>query len=140
MVYRQLAEELVNSLAFQRMPPEQSGQISRGERGILSYLSFGRNGALAGEISRDLGLSTGRTAIALKNLEKKGLIVRAYAEHDRRCVVVRVTDAGRAAAQSFRREAITAIEGMLVQLGERDAREYVRIMKRILAMNAEQEQ
>ena len=87
--------------------------------------------SVSGEISRDLGITTGRTAIALKGLEKKGLVRRAPSETDRRCVNVRITPAGREAAEAFRRHVLESIERMLRELGEDDAREYVRIVSRI---------
>jgi len=131
MDYRTLAEQLLRALAFQSMPLEESKQLSIGERGILNYLCFYRDDALSGEISRDLGITTGRTAIALKGLEKKGMICRSASETDRRCVNVRITQAGREAAESFRTQVLESIERMLRELGADDAREYVRIVSRI---------
>ena len=91
MNYKPLAQELLDSMTFRKLPTERSGHISSGERGILSYLCYINDGAFAGEISREVGISTGRTAIALKNLEKKGFITRSVSESDRRCVRVCIT-------------------------------------------------
>ncbi|MGN0802767.1 MAG: MarR family winged helix-turn-helix transcriptional regulator [Candidatus Faecivicinus sp.] len=134
MDYRALAEELLAAMAYQTMPTEEPKQLSVGERGILNYLHYHNNDAFAGEISRDLGITTGRTAIALKNLEKKGLIQRSASETDRRCVVVRITEAGSQAAEAFRLRVLDSVEDVLRALGERDAPEYVRLVKRIAAM------
>lgn len=135
MDYRRLAEELLDSMVYQTMPAEEPKQLSGGERGILYYLHLHNDEALAGEISRDLGLTTGRTAIALKNLEKKGLILRTTSEHDRRCVIVSITPEGTAAAEGYRADVLDSIERILSRLGEADALEYVRIIKRIVAAN-----
>ena len=134
MNYKSLAQELLESMTFRKLPTERSGHVSSGERGILSYLCFTNDGAFAGEISREVGISTGRTAIALKNLEKKGLIQRSASETDRRCVVVRITEAGSQAAEAFRLRVLDSVEDVLRALGERDAPEYVRLVKRITAL------
>ena len=135
MDYRPLAEELLNSMTFRKLPTEKSGHISSGERGILSYLYIIKDGAFAGEISREVGITTGRTAIALKNLEKKGLITRTISETDRRCVKVSITPKGTGHVLALRRHTLEILELMLNWLGEEDARTYVRIMKRLLSAN-----
>lgn len=131
MDYNALAEELLTSMAFRKMPVEHS-KHSSGEQGILLYLHNVRDGVLSGELSRDLGITTGRTAIALKDLEKKGLVSRSVSQTDRRCVVVHITEQGRNAALEFRRHALNALANTLACLGEEDARTYVRLIKKIL--------
>lgn len=138
MEFRTLAEDLLRTMAYQKMPMEKPNQMSVGERGILNYLRYVRDGALAGDLSRDLGITTGRTASALKSLEKKGLIARDAAEDDRRCVVVHITLSGVEAAESLRKEVLEHTELMLRTLGEDDARAYVRIVKRIVEFQIEQ--
>lgn len=134
MDYRALAMEMLEGMAFQKMPTEKQSQMSSGERGILSYLRYVKDGAFAGELSRDLGVTTGRIAVALKNLEKKGMIARSAGEKDRRCVVVRITPEGIRAAEAFYDHVLDATQRMLEALGEQDAREYVRIVRRIAGM------
>ncbi len=138
MEFRTLAEDLLRTMAYQKMPMEKPNQMSVGERGILNYLRYVRDGALAGDLSRDLGITTGRTASALKSLEKKGLIARDAAEDDRRCVVVHITPSGVEAAESLRKVVLEHTELMLRTLGEDDARAYVRIVKRIVEFQIEQ--
>ena len=138
MEFRTLAEDLLRTMAYQKMPMEKPNQMSVGERGILNYLRYVRDDALAGGLSRDLGITTGRTASALKSLEKKGLIARDAAEDDRRCVVVHITPSGVEAAESLRKEVLEHTELMLRTLGEDDARAYVRIVKRIVEFQIEQ--
>ena len=138
MEFRTLAEDLLRTMAYQKMPMEKPNQMSVGERGILNYLRYVRDGALAGDLSRDLGITTGRTASALKSLEKKGLIARDAAEDDRRCVVVHITPSGVEAAESLRKEVLEHTALMLRTLGEDDARAYVRIVKRIVEFQIEQ--
>jgi len=133
MNYSILAEDLLLSMARRKLPTERSGHISSGEIGILSYLAFKGEGALSGEISREVGISTGRTAIALKNLEKKGYVRRSHSSKDRRCVLVSITEQGSEYAQSVRDYTLKVIESMLEYLGPEDAESYVRILKRLLS-------
>ena len=131
MDYHALAEDLLGSIIYRTMPTEKPRQLSIGERGILNYLHFHRDGVLSGELSRDLGITTGRTAVTLRTLERKGLIRRSASPADRRCVIVCITDEGAAAAEDFRRNVLSSMEYVLRSLGEEDALEYVRIVKRI---------
>ncbi|QJC50720.1 MarR family transcriptional regulator [Paenibacillus albicereus] len=130
MDYKLLAEEMFehvarsNSASFEEPVP-----FSRGEVGILLYLLFRNNGASAGELSEFLAVSTGRIASALKTLEKKGLVLRCTDEGDRRRVLVYYTDAGKKFLLDRRAEHIAQTEQMLRRLSERDAQEFVRLMK-----------
>jgi len=135
MDYHALAEELLRSMVYRTLPTEEPRQLSIGERGILNYLHFHRDGVLSGELSRDLGITTGRTAITLKSLEQKGLVRRSTSPNDRRCVIVHITDNGTAAAEEFRQRVLSSMEYALRELGEKDALEYVRLVKRIAEIN-----
>ncbi len=137
MDYRALAKEMLETMALQKMPMDQRSQMSIGERGILTYLRFVRDGVLAGELSRELGVTTGRIAVALKNLEKKGLIQRSIDERDHRCVIVRITPRGTAEIEAISDYILSSMEDMLCALGEQDAKEYVRIIKRITQIQNE---
>ena len=134
MDYTALAHELIWALAFRKLPTESTRRLSSGEQGILNYLNFVRDGVMAGELSREIGITTGRTAIALKKLESKGLIRRQISEEDRRCVQVCITPAGKDAAEDLRTKVLDATVYVLTELGEQDAQEYVRIVKRIAAL------
>ena len=139
MDFRKLAEDLLHTIAFRKMPTEKPNQMSVGERGILNYLRYVHDGVMAGDLSRHLGITTGRTASALKSLENKGLIARGAVAGDRRYVVVRITPEGSAAAEALRAQVLAYMEDMLRALGETDARAYVRIVKRIVDIQIEQE-
>lgn len=134
MDYHALAQELIQTLTYRKLPTEGTRQLGSGERGILNYLHYTRDGVMAGELSRELGITTGRTAIALKNLESKGLVRRQPAQEDRRCVQVCITSEGVGAAEAMWREVLDTTVYVLASLGEEDAQEYVRILKRIAAL------
>lgn len=79
-----------------------------------------------------MGVSSARIAALLKHLEQKGWISRSADEHDERRVNVLLTDAGRELINSRRREAIERVSAALREIGEEDAREYVRLQQKML--------
>lgn len=79
-----------------------------------------------------MGVSSARIAALLKHLEQKGWISRSADEHDERRVNVLLTDAGRELINSRRRDAIERVSAALRELGEEDAREYVRLQQKML--------
>ena len=135
MDYRQLALELTESFSrprFAKREPEHA----HGEFGILFFLHFNKikNGVesfSSGDLSKALELSTGRMAIALNGLEKKGYINRKTDYVDRRRVIVSITEEGSAFAEAHHEKGLDRFEKMLRALGEEDAVEFVRITKRI---------
>ena len=64
-------------------------------------------------------------------IKSKGLIQRRTSAEDRRCVQVYVTLEGASAAKAMRTMVFDATVYVLTELGEHDAQEYVRIVKRI---------
>lgn len=131
MDYYALAIEMVRAIAFKHPPMEEPGQLTRGEMGILMYLYHERDGMLSGELSKALTLSTGRVATALKGLERKGYIVRRPDPTDKRRVAVFIQEKGTAFILAKQEKMLQRLEQRLRRLGEEDAKEFVRIVKRI---------
>ncbi|MEW9052871.1 MAG: MarR family winged helix-turn-helix transcriptional regulator [Neobacillus sp.] len=143
MDYRTLANELISNMtknpkmAFQKKVDD----LSHGERRILGYFTFFKNdGASSGELSEKLFLSTPRVAAALNSLSKKGFIERNRDENDKRIVIVTITDAGKRFMLEEHEEAISMLEKSLEKLGEKDAKEFVRILTRILEFTEDEEE
>lgn len=134
MDYRALANDLFSSLAKSSKAPFQKAprDISHGEIGILVYLCMVQNGISSGDLSKFLNITTGRVATALNSLEKKKLIERSGDPQDKRKVLVYVTEAGRCMAMEKHEKGMIEIENMLRLLGENDAKELVRIVKRVI--------
>lgn len=132
MDYYALAMELVQAMAFKHPPMEEPGQLTRGEMGILMYLHHQQDGVLSGELSRVLNLSTGRVATALKSLERKGYIVRQPDPSDKRRVAVFIQEKGTAFILEKQERMLRRLEQRLRRLGEADAKEFVRLVKRII--------
>lgn len=132
-IYQNLAEELVEALNRKKKGPphEAVNAAMRGELAVLRLLTEENRPLTAGEISRLLCMRTSRIAAVLGAMEKKGLIVRRADDGDRRRVMVTLTQAGLALGQRKRRMVVRDVSLLLAQLGEADAREFVRLMKRV---------
>jgi MarR family transcriptional regulator, organic hydroperoxide resistance regulator len=142
MDYKALANELVSNMTKSPKMPFQKkvDDLSQGEKRILGYLTFFKDGgASSGELSEKLFLSTPRVASALNSLSKKGFIERNKDEDDKRIVIVTITESGRSFMMEEHEEALSMLEKTLEKLGEKDALEFVRILKRITEIAWEDE-
>ncbi|CAG9606883.1 MarR family winged helix-turn-helix transcriptional regulator [Pseudoneobacillus rhizosphaerae] len=141
MDYKALANELFQNMIRTRKKSfyKKVDEVSHGERKILGYLTYGKNKVTSGELSEYLDLSTPRVASALNSLSKKGFIKRKKDEQDKRVVIVNITESGKSFVKEEHEEAMGALEKILEKLGEQDAREFVRITKRIQEISNENE-
>lgn len=139
MDYKALANELfLNMIKTPKLPFQKKvDDLTQGERRILGYLTFEKNGVTSGEISEKMYLSTPRVASALNSLSKKGFIERNKDANDKRIVIVTITDTGRSFVMEEHEQAMAIMEKTLRKLGEQDAQEFVRIIKRIKEINEE---
>jgi MarR family transcriptional regulator, organic hydroperoxide resistance regulator len=133
MNYKLLAEELFHIMTRTAKLPFQKkvDDLSHGERRILGYLTFGKNGVPSGDLSDKLDLTTPRVASALNSLAKKGYIERNRDENDKRMVIVSITEAGKSFMMEEYNKLISMMQQTLERLGESDAKELIRIIKRI---------
>lgn len=139
MDYNGLANELFQNMIKTRKKSfhKKVDEISHGERKILGYLTFRKNGVTSGELSEHLDLSTPRVASALNSLSKKSFIERNKDEKDKRIVIVNITEQGKSFVMEEHEEAMAVLEKILEKLGEQDAKEFVRITKRIQEISNE---
>jgi DNA-binding MarR family transcriptional regulator len=103
----------------------------RGEAFILDCLACCKRNLHPGEIGQEMEVSSARIASALNRLEKKELITRQIDTQDRRGILIEITPKGREVAEENRQMILRFAADMLERLGEDDAREYVRIQKRL---------
>jgi len=131
MPYAGLAQELLEIMdpEKRRPPNEEMDRLMRGEMAVLRLLHKERR-LLAGELSRRLNMTTSRIAAVLSSLEKKRLITRSQDKTDRRRVSVMITPAGVEFCAARRGEVHAHMQRLLERMGERDAEEYVRLMRR----------
>jgi DNA-binding MarR family transcriptional regulator len=133
MDYNELAMEFLSCMgAVQRMKPHKhiEGAL-RGEEFVLGYIAHNGGKALPGEIGSNMKVSTARVAAALNNLEKKGYITRQIDPGNRRQILVELTKEGRDLTEKHQENVLSYTMKMLELLGEDDAKEYVRIMRRL---------
>ena len=108
------------------------GKGEKGEAGVLLCLHQQGDSMLSGELMERMGLTTGRIANILKQMEQKGLIARCHDSGDRRRVYVSLTELGASCAEERLRQMNEAHVRILQNLGEEDAKELVRLMERCL--------
>lgn len=131
--YVNLAEELMEIFDRRKhgMPHEEISAAMRGEMAVLRLLAMENRALTAGEISRMLHMTTSRIAAVLGALDKKALIVRSTDAQDKRRVQVTLTQKGLAICQRKKQAALKNISHALSQLGEQDAKDFVRLMRRM---------
>lgn len=127
--------ETMQRMRQRRSTPPLPPGITRGEINALMMLSIIE---ARGEVVRPGMLAAcshatpGAVSQTLKSLEEKGLIVRRRGEGDSRSVTISLTDAGHEFEKEGRRLHDERFMHMLEFLGEDDAREFVRIVNRML--------
>lgn len=133
MDYNELATELMQKMYALRQAQSQKqiDESMQGEHFVLHLISFHKRSVLPSEISNTMGISSARIAAALNSLERKGLITRQIDISDRRQILVDLTPEGKAMADEQHQKAMEILRNTLRQLGENDAKEYVRITGRL---------
>ena len=133
--YEGLATELLQvNEELLRMPDQQMlTRLSQGESFVLNYLLTHRCQAHPVDLSRGLMVSTARIAALLNRMEDKHLISREPDPLNNRQVIVTLCPQGLEVIQRLRTNAIRSAARMLADLGPEDARELVRIQKKLLS-------
>lgn len=127
--------ETMQRMRQRRSTPPLPPGITRGEINALMMLSMmeARDEiARPGMLAACSHATPGAVSQTLKSLEKKGLIVRRRGEGDSRSVTISLTNAGHEFEKEGRRLHDERFMHMLEFLGEDDAREFVRIVNRML--------
>ena len=124
MEYEKLAKELVGMQVENARPLSWIADCiaARGEEQLLLMLAHRDKAVCAGELAECVGLTSGRVANILKQLERKGT-------QDKRKVLVCLTAAGREYAKQVYRKEVDGYAWLLRVLGETDAREFMRLLK-----------
>ena len=114
---------------YQTARQHNAESVNQGEKQVLHYLCQTGGQAQPGEISRAIHISTARVAAIVGSLARKGQIEPLG--NDRRCVQIRLTEAGRerlAATYAHMGEQMTYI---LQALGPEDTAAFCRILHRL---------
>ncbi|MBV7275839.1 transcriptional regulator [Clostridium sp. PL3] len=133
MDYESLASEYMEVMYRMRGRNAQKhvSDSVNGENFVLSYISEHEGNVIPSDISNAMGTTSARIAAALNSLEGKGLILRRIDLEDRRRILIDLTDAGREQVHKQNQMRMSFITNMLKYLGEDDAKEYIRIMKKL---------
>lgn len=136
MDYTELAGEFLQSMFLlqKSRPQKKIAGSMQGEIFVLYYLLRQGSDIVPGEISKIMCISSARTAAALNNLERKGLVTREIDKGDRRRILISLTSAGRELAREHQKNVVCDTVKMLRLLGENDALEYIRIIKKLAAL------
>lgn len=86
----------------------------------------------AGDVSEALGVTTARTAVILKTLEKKGLVKKTKSETDARKTIVKITNAGLLSLNERKQKIIGTIENYMSVLNDNDAKNFYDILQKLL--------
>lgn len=139
MEYTILAEELLNMRGSQPQIrfDRKLSKIMKGEIFILNYLKNHGNCAHPKNLSDEMVVSTARTAVLLNHLEQDALILRVPDPEDNRKIIVKLSEKGVALLEKHRKEVLNYMTKIMEKLGEKDAREYVRIQRKLIGILAE---
>lgn len=137
-----LTDELI--AAIERQPKRMNSDVLTsaqfGEMAVIRLLYQSDAALAAGEISERLQMTTSRIAAVLNSLEKKEMIVREADSQDRRRVLVSLTEQGRTRCAAKRQEAREHALRFLQKLGEEDAEQFVRLIKKTMRILSEDAQ
>ncbi|MCH5195554.1 MAG: winged helix-turn-helix transcriptional regulator [Oscillospiraceae bacterium] len=133
MSARDDAQELISKICSCR-PHGFLGKIDESRRGIgfvLVYLEESDHEVIAGELSRELNVSTARIAALLKSMEKNGLILRERSVSDARHTVVKITQAGIDYVEKLKEQILSEMEFLVEKVGKEELEEFIRISQKI---------
>lgn len=135
MDYKESAKELLTYLIYnERLGHVIQGniaEISKGELAVIMYLIDEGDGISAAVLSKKFDINSSRVAAILNSLSKKGYIERRNDPKDKRKIQIYITQKGIEYGKLKRESILNRMSHMLEKLGEDDAREHIRIMKRI---------
>lgn len=132
MSLREEAAELVGRVQQLRPKPLFCKDNSfRGMNFVLLYLKESDRETPAGELAKELDVSTARIAALLNTMEKSGYIERERSGQDARQTFVRLTPAGLAAAEEIQEHILQDAMLLIEKVGSKDLYEFLRIYERI---------
>jgi DNA-binding MarR family transcriptional regulator len=89
--------------------------------------------ATAGDLARELGITTGATTRLIDVLETRKLLARDRSGEDRRVVGLRTTDLGSATVEKLQGDVVSAWNEVMAPFSQTEANAFVEMLARILA-------
>ncbi|MDD3185179.1 MAG: MarR family winged helix-turn-helix transcriptional regulator [Anaerostipes sp.] len=108
-------------------------ESAKGENYVLSYLAGRKEDVNPKDISQLLNVSSARTAVILKNLEKRDLIMRYKDPDSNRQTLVKILPGGVEQHLFVQKTFEHSVNGLIEALGEEDFVQYMELKKRILS-------
>jgi len=132
--YSGLAVDMLEQMRYLHgVGPQKSiDDVLQGETFVLLCIAHHGGETLPGAISAEMNVSSARIAQALNSTEKKGWITRKIDPCDRRRILVALTPAGNGVVEERMQMMHDLARKMLERLGKDDAKEYVRILGRLV--------
>lgn len=131
MEYERMAKKLVVMQVENARPLSilSDAIAARGEEQILMMLAYHKEPAYAGDLACCVGLTSGRVANILKQLERKGYVQRTPDTADKRKVLVSLTAEGEGYAREVYHKTLKGYATILRLLGHEDAQEFMRVLQ-----------
>lgn len=107
--------------------------MTHAQYGIFRKLLDARDDMTAGDLAREWCYDTGAMTRMLDRLEEKGLLARERSPADRRVVLVRLTDKGRALAGRLSQVAIDALNRHLQGFSAEEVGQLKDLLRRLIA-------
>lgn len=133
MSYGTLALELLEAVSpgNKRCLPAGLERLDYVKDGTIRYLFEHDCVATPAQLTEFFGFSQARLTKVLSELESEGMVIRKQDTADRRRVIVYLTDKGLLEAGARHVARVGRLVVLLEYLGERDAAELVRILKKL---------
>lgn len=130
---REDAQELLYKfhLCIARSFFDKVDSVRKGSYFALAYLEQAKDEVIAGDLAKELNVSTARIAALLKKMEQNNLIVRSSSPRDARKTVVEITPEGVACINKEKEYILKKTELLLEKVGKADLEEFIRISYRI---------
>ena len=127
----------VLALEFTDMQLKYSKEISAfldraSQDRILIYLYKENDHILVGDLTNELQMSTGRIANILKELERKGYILRIQQREDKRKYEVCLTKSGKNYSRELYADMVANHRALMEQLGETDGEQLLKLSEKVL--------
>lgn len=103
----------------------------KGIYAILNYLFEHNTETVAGDLSRDLNISTARVAVLLKKMEFRGFIKKYKSDKDMRKTIVVITNKGKKALNKLKIKLVNEMNALIEKVGIEDIETFLKISKKI---------
>lgn len=139
MVYEELAVRLleITRPRGKRPPLDHMKEQERGGDILLRYLYDSGGSATPRGLAEAFEVSSARITILLGMLEREGFLLRACDPRDRRRIIITITPEGEDHILRKETEIRRNVAAILERLGEKDARQMVRLAARLVEIAGE---